>query len=157
MMSSSKQSCDKRLGQGEDHSFLQENYATASFDKNVEPVNIATSSWMQDTEQIQDAYADNKDRSQELSGGQGEQGCDVEEQTNGAAHPGQQERTHDADEEYIQDLISSPERIRVRNLHALLFPCSCLIVIILQRVTKQLQKLKFSNPGPQMRSHATDS
>jgi len=86
--------------------------------------------------------------------------CTHEEPIHGAAHPsGRQERTHNAEEEFIQDLISSPDRIRVRKMHALLLCmlCTCLLVIILQRVTKQLQRLQFSNPGPQMRSHATDS
>ena len=47
--------------------------------------------------------------------------CTHEEPIHGAARPsGRQERTHNAEEEFIQDLISSPDRIRVRKMHTLL-------------------------------------
>ena len=66
----------------------------------------------------------------------------------------------DAEEEFFLGLISSPDRIRVRETWTVAcFPCSICdcVCIILQRITKQLRKLQFCNPGPQMRSHATDS
>ena len=69
------------------------------------------------------------------------------------------QQEQDAEEEFFLGLISSPDRIRVRETWTVAcFPCRCdCVCIILQRITKQLRKLQFCNPGPQMRSHATDS
>ena len=63
----------------------------------------------------------------------------------------------DAEEEFFLGLISSPDRIRVRETWTFPFSICDYVCIILQRITKQLRKLQFCNPGPQMRSHATDS
>jgi len=50
--------------------------------------------------------------------------CTHEEQIHVAARPsGRQERTHNAEEEFIQDLISSPDRIRVRRCMHCFYVC----------------------------------
>ena len=64
------------------------------------------------------------------------------------------------EQDVMDEYETCPDKMWVRETWPFsLFPfstCDC-VCIILQRITKELSKLQFYSPGPQMKSHATKS